>query len=97
MNPIVPRLNFFIPAYSTFSPCEHLDGEWELQPVYNTFSLLLIPPHTFPLLQCGVPAMASAPYELLQCGSSSQAAALEELLQWEYFSRVQSLRNGLLY
>lgn len=95
MNPILPSLNSFIPDSSTFSSCEHLDGEWELPSLHSASSLLLIPPHTLPLLQCGVPATASAPYELLQCASFPQAAVLEDLLQSGSFSKGVILQEWI--
>lgn len=66
-----------------------------MQSVHNISSLLLIPSQTFPLLPCGVPVMASAPYGLLQCGSFPQAAVLEELLQSGSFSRGVVLQEWI--
>ena len=55
---LLPKLNF-TPSFPTFSTSSaraaQEDGEWGLQSVHNTLSLLLLPPHVLPLLQRGSP------------------------------------------
>lgn len=67
-------------------------GEWGLQSVHNTLSLLL---HSF-LLCCGSLPWDAVPVKLFQCGSSTQAVALQKLYQHGSSLWVHS-RNGLLH
>jgi len=72
----------FTPVFSASSPeVAQWDGEWGLQSIHHLFSLLLLPPHTPPLLQCVAPPTTDLHHKLLQCESFPQAAVLHELLQ----------------
>jgi len=78
------------------SPAAWGDGQWGLWSAHHTLSLPLLPPHTLPLLQRGVPPMGvsspqTAPAWVLPTGCSSSRTAPV----WGPFHGVQSLRNRL--
>jgi len=65
-----------------------------VQSVHDASSMPLLPLHTLPLLQCGVPPMGSSLLELLQCSCLPWAAIIQELLQSWSPTRSQVLTGA---
>ncbi|KAK4828040.1 hypothetical protein QYF61_022817 [Mycteria americana] len=74
------------------------DREWGLRSVHHTLSLLLLPPHTLPLLQHGVPPTGDSPPRTsptFTSPSPPKKKKNEEFLTKDYRLAVESCRDSV--